>query len=80
MMTDEQNKKWNIRENINVNQTTRAEAKGFTPNRMCVDKEYDKRTLKNNKHSIGDKDDKEIVEKKENGWITPKNTCQQMNR
>ena len=51
-MTYDQNKKWNISKNIKVNQTTRAEAKEFLPNRAYNGKEYDEITLKNNDNDM----------------------------
>ena len=67
MMIAKQNKQWNASENNKANQIIRPEAKEFIQNKLDNGKEYDKRKLKSNKSDMNDKDNKDVVEHKENG-------------
>ena len=76
MMMTEQNKQRNTSENNKDNQMARAEEKDFSPNRVADGKEHDERTLIDDENDVDDKGDEDVVEKKQDVWIVPKNTCQ----
>ena len=72
LMIAEQNKQRNTSGNNKVNQMILAEAKEFTPNRLDNVKECDERQLIDNEIDMDDKDNKDFLEKRGKGWITPK--------